>query len=67
MSVGRRQTISIKDISWEKYCELKKEHLRELGKPELSFSEFANASMEVANLTFKQILELRQNRSRKPK
>lgn len=60
MSVGRRQTITISEKNWLKYCTLKGKHLLNMGKPELTFTEYANACIEVSNLEFKDLLELRR-------
>jgi len=59
-STYHRKTITISDKTWQKYCKLKGEHLRNTGKPEITFTEYVNAYMELFDLTLKNLLELRR-------
>jgi len=60
VEVDRRQTITVWNQCWSKYSKLKQHHLREYGRPELSFTEFANASIISSNLTLSHLLEIRR-------
>jgi len=60
----KRLTINVRPKNWDKYCELKTEHLRNYGTPELSFSEYADLSMTIANPTLKDLENYRRERKK---
>ena len=60
ISTYHRKTITISDEAWRKYCKLKTEQLLKMGKPEITFTEYVNAHMELCTVTLNQILELRR-------
>lgn len=64
LETSHRQSVTIDKANWDKYCEIKTKYMREIGKPELSFTEFMNAAIHFSNVTLKQILELRRARAR---
>jgi len=64
VSKDKRQTICIWDGTWQKYCKLKRKHLLEYGKPEISFTEFANACIQTSNITVSQLLDARKQHMR---
>jgi len=62
-----RQTITVEVENWGKYCFFKGRYLRDLGQPEIRFTEFANACMKLHNLTIEEILQLRKNKKENKK
>jgi hypothetical protein len=57
-----RKTITVDPNAWQKYCEVKSIHLRTMGLPELTFTEFANLSVMVASVTQHDIMQYRKKR-----
>ena len=60
----KRTTITVTHENWKTYCKLKGKHLLEMGKPEISFTEFANACIELSGITVPRLLELRREHFR---
>ena len=57
-----RKTITVDPDVWQKYCEVKSVHLRRMGLPELTFTEFANLSVMLASVTHDDISQYRKKR-----
>ena len=62
MQTQHRKTITVDPEVWQKYCQVKSVHLRKMGLPELTFTEFANISVMVASVTHDEILQYRKKR-----
>lgn len=65
MTKGKRKTITVEDVNWNKYIQLKAQQLLELSEnpqqeDELNFTEFANYSMRICNLTLADVREQRK-------
>lgn len=64
ITTNKRLTINVSPENWMKYCDLKTQHLRDHGTPELSFSEYADLSMSMANPTLDDLISHRKQRKR---
>jgi len=65
MQLQHRKTITVDPDAWKKYCDVKSVHLRRMGLPELSFTEFANLSIMMGSVTLDDISQYRKKRKRK--
>ena len=62
VAVSERQTVKTDPENWKKYCTLKSRMLLDFGKPELTFTEFANICMALSNPTIEHVLALRKQK-----
>lgn len=65
VSVDRRKTLIVEEDNWRKYCGIKSQQLMNFGKPEMSFTQFANLCMSKTNLTLADLLNYRKQRRKK--
>jgi hypothetical protein len=65
VSVDRRKTLIVEEDNWRKYCAIKSQQLMNFGKPEMSFTEFANLCMNKTNLTLADLLNYKKQRRKK--
>jgi hypothetical protein len=63
INVGLRKTITVDNENLERYYKLKAKGLLQIGKPEISFTEYANACMTITDLRLDQLLELRRRKN----
>jgi len=63
ISTAKRNTICVWDEAWQKYASLKRKYLLQYGRPEISFTEFANACILMSEITVSQLLEVKRKHS----